>query len=447
MEPGKGPGEGPDAGPGDALDAALRTDEPPLCSDDSPERLALRAVCADRWLARGDPRGDFLQADLALRDTRRSDPRFGPLTERLHAAAKQIDPMWMTAVGECDRIRYDLVATDMHSFRALIARGGGEILGENTFWHILRFTGFPFTIESGLRRADACALAERFADLFPEAREWIAEPGDDFDAGPDDTGAHRPMGLAVRRNTNATRLASIRWLLPQPWLWVIDQPSCNHTWRERAPHRQRQSLTGAVAIDVESDYDVLLTGAGPNRLRVMQLVRARLECGMHEVRLLTAHPPFVIAEALPRLEAIHLRKQLEELGASASLIPLDAEPHAADFAEHSDGAVTLEAGNPPVVVMRSVNDALHVLDYQIDWTGPSSTRSDHRLHHSEALDQGPITGASLAASLGEPIASAIALRRARFRVCRLCGDEYAPEYLHGDDLCQGCASRHLGIVY
>ena len=45
------------------------------------------------------------------------------------------------------------------------------------------------------------------------------------------------------------------------------------------------------------------------------------------------------------------------------------------------------------------------------------------------------------------VQAAVVLRRAAFRRCRYCGQNTPPEWWHGEDACQGCAERHLGVVH
>jgi hypothetical protein len=38
-------------------------------------------------------------------------------------------------------------------------------------------------------------------------------------------------------------------------------------------------------------------------------------------------------------------------------------------------------------------------------------------------------------------------RIAKFRTCSMCRGRKPPEWMHGDDVCQRCAERELGVVY
>ena len=36
---------------------------------------------------------------------------------------------------------------------------------------------------------------------------------------------------------------------------------------------------------------------------------------------------------------------------------------------------------------------------------------------------------------------------AALRLCNYCGRQQTPGHMHSDDVCQGCAERHLGVVH
>lgn len=39
------------------------------------------------------------------------------------------------------------------------------------------------------------------------------------------------------------------------------------------------------------------------------------------------------------------------------------------------------------------------------------------------------------------------VREDEYKLCRFCGREFPPEHRHSDDVCHGCAERHLGVVH
>lgn len=50
-------------------------------------------------------------------------------------------------------------------------------------------------------------------------------------------------------------------------------------------------------------------------------------------------------------------------------------------------------------------------------------------------------------SLDEEINRAYRLREEAMRACRFCKTECVPGHMHTDNICQGCAERHLGVVH
>ena len=49
--------------------------------------------------------------------------------------------------------------------------------------------------------------------------------------------------------------------------------------------------------------------------------------------------------------------------------------------------------------------------------------------------------------LGDAVDDAFAAKRPSLVICRYCGALVAPEHALGDEMCHGCGSRLLGIVY
>lgn len=60
---------------------------------------AARLVYADWLEERGDPRADYLRAEVALATSEMTDPRHGELLFRLIATARQLAPEWLAAVS------------------------------------------------------------------------------------------------------------------------------------------------------------------------------------------------------------------------------------------------------------------------------------------------------------------------------------------------------------
>lgn len=49
--------------------------------------------------------------------------------------------------------------------------------------------------------------------------------------------------------------------------------------------------------------------------------------------------------------------------------------------------------------------------------------------------------------LSKVIEGARAAGIAQRQTCRYCGESFNPGWMHDDDVCQGCAEKHLGVVH
>lgn len=110
-----------------------------------------------------------------------------------------------------------------------------------------------------------------------------------------------------------------------------------------------------------------------------------------------------------------------------------------------DGAVWLTGGEPGEVVARVTTRTVSIAIFGVRWAGPHEPRPAPRWlarFHWHNLESG-----ELYALLVRLIESAAARRCATYRTCRYCGKNTPPEWQHGDDVCQSCAERHLGVVH
>jgi large subunit ribosomal protein L7/L12 len=78
---------------------------------------------------------------------------------------------------------------------------------------------------------------------------------------------------------------------------------------------------GAAAAEVEeqTEFDVILTGAGANKIAVIKEVRAITGLGLKEAKDLVDGAPNAVKEAVSKDEADKLKGQLEGAGASVEL--------------------------------------------------------------------------------------------------------------------------------
>jgi large subunit ribosomal protein L7/L12 len=75
----------------------------------------------------------------------------------------------------------------------------------------------------------------------------------------------------------------------------------------------------AEAAEEKTEFDVVLTAAGANKVAVIKAVRAATGLGLKEAKDLVEAAPTNLKEAISKDEAEALKKQLEEAGASVEI--------------------------------------------------------------------------------------------------------------------------------
>ena len=75
----------------------------------------------------------------------------------------------------------------------------------------------------------------------------------------------------------------------------------------------------APVVEEKTEFNVVLTGAGSNKVGVIKAVREATGLGLKEAKDLVESAPAVVKEALPKAYADALKKKLEEAGATAEL--------------------------------------------------------------------------------------------------------------------------------
>lgn len=73
------------------------------------------------------------------------------------------------------------------------------------------------------------------------------------------------------------------------------------------------------AAEEKTEFDVVLTGAGDNKVKVIKAVRGITGLGLKEAKDMVEGTPATVKEAASKDEAEELKKQLEEAGASVEL--------------------------------------------------------------------------------------------------------------------------------
>ena len=76
---------------------------------------------------------------------------------------------------------------------------------------------------------------------------------------------------------------------------------------------------GEVAAEEKTSFDVILTGAGQQKIQVIKVVRAITGLGLKEAKDLVDSAPKPVKEGVNQEEADTLKAQLEEAGASVEV--------------------------------------------------------------------------------------------------------------------------------
>jgi large subunit ribosomal protein L7/L12 len=76
---------------------------------------------------------------------------------------------------------------------------------------------------------------------------------------------------------------------------------------------------GAAAGEEQTEFDVLLTGAGDKKIQVIKEVRAVTGLGLKEAKDLVDGAPNAVKEGVAREEADSIKEQLEAAGATVEI--------------------------------------------------------------------------------------------------------------------------------
>ena len=75
----------------------------------------------------------------------------------------------------------------------------------------------------------------------------------------------------------------------------------------------------AAVAEEKTEFDVVMTSFGANKVGVIKVVRAITGLGLKEAKDMVEGAPSTVKEAASKAEAADIKKQLEEAGASVEL--------------------------------------------------------------------------------------------------------------------------------
>ncbi len=78
-------------------------------------------------------------------------------------------------------------------------------------------------------------------------------------------------------------------------------------------------VAGAAAAEEQTEFDVILAGAGANKIQVIKTVREITGLGLAEAKALVDGAPKTVKEAASKEDAEAIKAKLEEAGATVEL--------------------------------------------------------------------------------------------------------------------------------
>ena len=78
-------------------------------------------------------------------------------------------------------------------------------------------------------------------------------------------------------------------------------------------------VAAAAVVEEKTEFDVVLTSFGENKINVIKEVRAITGLGLGEAKALVEGVPKAVKEAAPKAEAEEIKKKLEAAGAKVEL--------------------------------------------------------------------------------------------------------------------------------
>ena len=76
---------------------------------------------------------------------------------------------------------------------------------------------------------------------------------------------------------------------------------------------------GAAAEEEQTEFDVILAGAGDQKIKVIKVVRELTGLGLKEAKEVVDNAPKAIKEGISKADAEEMKAKLEEVGASVEV--------------------------------------------------------------------------------------------------------------------------------
>lgn len=79
------------------------------------------------------------------------------------------------------------------------------------------------------------------------------------------------------------------------------------------------AAAAAAPVEEKTEFDVILSAAGANKINVIKVVRAHTGLGLKEAKDLVDGAPKTVKEAVSKDESEKIKKELEEAGATVQV--------------------------------------------------------------------------------------------------------------------------------
>ena len=116
-----------------------------------------------------------------------------------------------------------------------------------------------------------------------------------------------------------------------------------------------------------------------------------------------------------------------------------------DQQETTDGALVITSGDPEEVVIRLSKEDVVVAEFAGTWITPYELQVAPI--HIASMTWVAVSESAAMRLLGASISAAREARLSKFRTCTTCETSTPPEWMHGEEVCQGCAEREDGVVH
>jgi hypothetical protein len=120
-------------------------------------------------------------------------------------------------------------------------------------------------------------------------------------------------------------------------------------------------------------------------------------------------------------------------------------PQPVDRQEAADGSVQFIGGEPAEVVVALTETSVIVSEFSGVWESPLTFAA--RPRRVGVLKWRRLPETALFNALTALLKGAREARLSRFQVCRYCGRNTAPEWMHDEGACQACADQHSGAIH